>query len=765
MRFRAVLPLLAMGLSVTVACSFGVDLDGIFGGTRDGGGDAQTPSDAGGDVVGPPRVEASQVVSGDEFSCALRIDGTVTCWGWNDVGQLGDGTQLLSSAPVLVQGLGDATQIAAVGRHACAVRKGGSVVCWGSNETRQLGDGSNKGSAIPVAVVQLTDVEEVSASYNSTCARRKDGSVWCWGDNASGQLGDNSITQRSQPAPATGLADATQLASQSDGSCALVKSGEVYCWGLNNRGQVGNGTTGTNALVPGKVVKLSGVASIGSGPTSQHTCAVLQTGEVRCWGLGDSGGLGNGGGGDAPEPVSVVAVNDAVAVTTGSRFACAARKSGISCWGSNFTRQLGVGDSSPPGSVSSPVPVTGSITASRLAAGDSHVCALQPAGKISCWGADVDGRLGRGTRVYATSPVKMVKLSGITQLALGSYHGCAIAGGAASCWGANYDGQLGGEPIAATGTPVPVAGGATGVLRITAGSQHSCAVATGGVVACWGGGYYGNLGQGRFEGSDTPVVFQAPPASDVGAGASFTCALLSSGEVACSGNNNEGRLGQPGGNINVPAKVQVGTADGGGPAFLSGVTKLAVNGGHSCVMVGTTVRCWGSNYGGECGTNGGSVPTPFQVPLGAAKDVAAGGGHSCAILTDGSVRCWGSGDFGQLGGTAPGGPTPQAVDLGGKTAKALALGENHSCALTDEGNVLCWGRGNYGQLGNGVRADAPRPTAVPGLSGITAIAAHGDSTCAVGEGGVASCWGFNAIGQLGEGSTFVSGTPASVIGY
>jgi alpha-tubulin suppressor-like RCC1 family protein len=482
--------------------------------------------------------------------------------------------------------------------------------------------------------------------------------------------------------------------------------------------------------------------------------------------VGNSGALGAGGGGDTAEPVSVVAVSDAVAVSAGYTFTCAARKSGASCWGNNETRQLGVGDASPPSSVSSPVPVVGLSAPTQVSAGGGHACALLPGGKISCWGGNAHGRLGRGTRIYSASPVKVSKLADIKQVALGSSHGCAVTGaGALSCWGNNNDGQLAGAPIAATGTPTPIASLASGVTQATGGDYHGCAM-VGGQVRCWGYGYYGTLGQGKFEGSETPVVFGAGPATDVSAGYHFTCALLSTTEVACAGLGSEGRLGQPGGNLNVPGKVVLGTADGGGPTYLTGVSKLSSNGGHSCVLTGTAVRCWGFNESGECGTTGSGVPAPFLVALPPAKDVSTGGGHSCALLTDGSVRCWGSADYGQLGSGTGGGPNPQpAVDFGGKTVKAIALGESHSCALSDDGSVYCWGRGRYGQVGNGVRADAPRPTLVTGLSGVVSIAAHGDTSCAVLADGTAQCWGSNHVGQLGDGGEFVAGTPASVVGY
>lgn len=127
---------------------------------------------------------------GDGFSCGLRTDGRVLCWGRRDLGQLGDASTVATrSTPALVSGLDTVTQLAAGRSHVCAVRSDGTVWCWGDDVNGQLGDGTVGGfSATPSQVVELTEVEQVSAGGTFTCALRTDGDVWCWGGNAAGQL-------------------------------------------------------------------------------------------------------------------------------------------------------------------------------------------------------------------------------------------------------------------------------------------------------------------------------------------------------------------------------------------------------------------------------------------------------------------------------------------------------------------------------------------------------------------------------------------------
>lgn len=746
--------------ATATACSFGVNLDGIF--SSDGAvADGPAPE------ASIPIVDAVQVRSGDGFSCARRADGTVSCWGYNgSSGRLGDGTRDSRSTPVLVKDIADAVDLSAGAAHACAVRKSGGVACWGYNDSRQLGDGTNQSSRIPVAALMVNDATQVAAGGNFTCALRKDATVWCWGDNAQGQLGDGTTTSRGQPAPVISLTDVVQITAQYDLACALVKSGEVYCWGDNSDGQAGVDTMAKDVLTPSKVASLSGVTLIESGSTSDFTCALTAT-DVRCWGVGSYGCLGNGAGSSSATPVVVVALNDAVHVSTGRYFGCATRKSGaVSCWGNNGWRQLGVGDVNPPDQTSSPVPVANVAGAQKVSTGGDHACALLAGGKITCWGSNVDGRLGRGTQLFSATPQKVAFNGPATGLAVGGDHACALDGqGNVSCWGTNGEAQLGtNDPAASSPVPVKTISGASSVA---AGSNHSCALVSGS-VKCWGYGYYGELGNGAGSSSRMPVTFGASTSTFVGGGYHRTCAIVGGGEVECAGLNSDGRLGQPGPDSDTPVRVLAVNADpDGGVANLSGVDKLAVGGSHSCALRGTELDCWGTGSSGQCGTMTHPNPIPVQATMlpTPATQICAGGGHTCAVLQDGSVACFGSNDTGQLGASGASGPKPRVPGLGGKTAKAIGCGSDHACAVLSDGTVSCWGRGDHGQLGNGVRADSPTPVVVSNLANVKALAGGGDHTCALQEDGSLWCWGDDSIGQLGVGTLVVTGTAASVVGY
>jgi alpha-tubulin suppressor-like RCC1 family protein len=352
-----------------------------------------------------------------------------------------------------------------------------------------------------------------------------------------------------------------------------------------------------------------------------------------------------------------------------------------------------------------------------LAAGDAHTCALTSKTGVKCWGHNYAGQIGNGTRMDSSAPVDVLGLSsGVTAITAGSgsAHTCALtSGGAVECWGDNSTGQLGTGVTLDSPTPVMVSGLSSGVIAIAAGAQHTCALTQGGAVKCWGLSFHGQLGDGTFTHSYTPI--------DV-----------------------------------------VGLS--------SGVTAITAGGLHTCaLMTSGAVKCWGDNPTGEL-VNGvtSTSSTPVDVPRlsSGVREIAAGASHTCALTNSGAVTCWGDNSNGQLGnGTTSLSSTP--VDVSGLSSgvAAIAAGGNHNCALTDSGAVKCWGANYNGMLGNGTDTDSPIPVGVSGLSsGVTAIAAGDGHTCALTTDGPVLCWGWNLSGQLGNDTNTDSSTPVQVFG-
>ncbi|MCZ6690490.1 MAG: cell wall anchor protein, partial [Planctomycetota bacterium] len=261
-------------------------------------------------------------------------DGTVRAWGWNRDGQLGDGTTTNRWTPVQAVDPSDptgflagVTAVAAGSLHTAALLGDGTLRAWGYNEGGQLGDGTTTNRWTPVQVVHpsdptgfLTGVTAVAAGGGHTVAVLGDGTLRAWGYNGAGQLGDGTGTNRSTPVqvvhpsdPTGFLTGVTEVAAGSWYTVALLGDGTLRAWGGNLDGQLGDGTT-MHRWTPVQVVDpsdptgfLTGAAAVAAG--WYHTVALLGDGTVRAWGWNFRGQLGIGTTSLLPNPIPALVVD------------------------------------------------------------------------------------------------------------------------------------------------------------------------------------------------------------------------------------------------------------------------------------------------------------------------------------------------------------------------------------------------------------------------------------------------------------------------
>ena len=322
----------------------------------------------------------SKITGGDGFLCLIVNGGAVECSGLNDQGQLGDGTNTNRSysRPITSDGKISSPTGLAVGKsHACAVSGGGSsapgsgkLYCWGDNQYGQLGNGTNVDSSLPVLVSDNgafvnTSVAGVFTGDNHTCAitLAPTNRIFCWGYNNKGQLGDNTTVDKNLPAAVLGVFTSTGTVASAnfypwatagaEHTCAVstANTNRIYCWGENGSGQLGDGST-TDSLLPVTTGMVGGSGSsartsfIASG--SDFTCA-SNAGSIECWGENGSGQMGNGGTTDVLTPTMVpnsAGFTNAVtySMAAGGGTMCAINESstpGVFCWGANAARQVG----------------------------------------------------------------------------------------------------------------------------------------------------------------------------------------------------------------------------------------------------------------------------------------------------------------------------------------------------------------------------------------------------------------------------------------
>lgn len=366
--------------------SSGIDSGVGTGGQSGSGADASGNSKDAGDShpgLGP----FVAITAGDVHTCALLPDTTVRCWGFNQDGELGNGTSANSSTPVAVSNLTGVTAISASGPFTCALLGNGTVECWGSNGSGQLGVGiASDGSLTPVPVSNLAGVTSISTGATGindghSCALLSDETVQCWGYNVDGHLlhGEQYEFESFAPVAIPGLAGVKAISVGGDDMCALMADTTVQCWNENLR--------------PALVANLSGVSSLAVGDSH---CAVLLSGTVACWGDNNDGQLGNGlTGTGSVSPVAVLNVTTARAISAASFSTCALLQDAtIACWGNNADGQFG-GSGIALSHVPIPVVVPNANGIAAIAMGASHACVLfSQTGMVQCWGDNRFGQLG-----------------------------------------------------------------------------------------------------------------------------------------------------------------------------------------------------------------------------------------------------------------------------------------------------------------------------------------------------------------------------------
>lgn len=358
-------------------------------------------------------------------------------------------------------------------------------------------------------------------------------------------------------------------------SCAVIQDGTVRCWGDNFAGELGASASdagdaaalGTQSQTPVVVGGLEGIVGLAAGgPFSSGsydgdmTCAFSTSGPPQCWGSNEYAMLGNGAAPDNlshPTPGPVGTLTASSIVSLGQTNGCAITSGAISCWGENSYQQLGQPLDGGFGS-STPVAVTlaAGKKAVQSASGYAHTCVVLDDGTVTCWGYDFYGQCGTTPNAQYTQPTPVVVagLSGIAEVAAGSYHTCARStAGAVQCWGYNYEGALGnGSWDGGYQDPTPVTAllpAGRKATEIVAGTYSTCALLDDGTVACWGFNTYGQTGivpDGGLGIAATPVIVAGVEGAQqiaMGAGSEHVCARLSTGGVRCWGANTSGQLG------------------------------------------------------------------------------------------------------------------------------------------------------------------------------------------------------------------------------
>ena len=344
------------------------------------------------------------VSAGGFHTCAITGRGATYCWGDDGFGELGDGRtdSAPRTSPVeVLTGLAF-DSVSAGGRHTCALTAAGASYCWGYAELGQLGNGTTTGpdwcvgwngrpcSTLPVAVLGGYTFAAVSAGEYHTCGVTTQGDGYCWGQG--GQLGDGTGLNRTSPVAVFGGLKFVALSAGSEHTCGLSAGGVAYCWGSR-------GVGGSNIYDPaGPVPVTGGLTFVALSAGGGFTCSVANGGAAYCWGFNDRGALGNGSldttGTSQSGPGPVIGGLSFTTVDAGG-YTCGLAGTGLAyCWGFIYG--------------ASPVAVNGGLTFATVSSGYEHACGLTTGGVLYCWGWNDHGQLGDGTTVGRATPVKVI---------------------------------------------------------------------------------------------------------------------------------------------------------------------------------------------------------------------------------------------------------------------------------------------------------------------------------------------------------------------
>lgn len=347
-------------------------------GISNGGDSSAKPS---GGTSGSPN-EVSQIDCGDFHNCARMGDGSVSCWGRNRDGELGDGgSSGDASKPKRVAGISGAQQVAVGSNFSCVRFGSGTVSCWGSGKI--LGDGRDVTKQMPTEVAGLHDVVDLQAGGYVVCARMASGSAKCWGLDAVDHGAPTS--------------DVLSVEAAGAHACVLMKGGGVRCWG--------EGAWAPNAKTSFSNPAISSATAISSGDS--FACALSPDGLVKCFGRNEQGELGAYPDEDNHvAPLAVRGMTHVTEIASAESHTCALVKNGtVECWGSNTEGELGRGTATTQELAA---PVGGLSNVIAVAPGADHVCVRVSDGSVSCWGNNKYGQIGDGSQETRLTPAKTI---------------------------------------------------------------------------------------------------------------------------------------------------------------------------------------------------------------------------------------------------------------------------------------------------------------------------------------------------------------------
>ena len=698
-----------------------------------------------------------RVAVGSTYTIALKSAGTLWAWGFNEFGQLGDGTigyDLYRTTPEQIGAESDWLAVAAGYGHTIGLKSAGTLWAWGYNNFGQLGDGTQTDRLTPKQIDTDSDWVSLAAGEYHTIGLKSAGTLWAWGKNDSGQLGDGTQAGRLTPRQIGTEADWTRVATGDEHTIGLKSTSTLWAWGENNYGQLGDGTQ-ADRLTPRQIGTEADWTRVAAG--EGHTIGIKSNNTIWIWGFNQYGqlGLGDTIDRDIPYPLGSPSPPTSLIATAVSlsQIVLIWQDNSINEDGFKIERKININgtweqiatvgsnavswvDQTPNSQGTyyyyrmrsynkfgnSPYyNETCSVISgnwSKINAGSEHTLGLKSTGILWAWGYNSFGQLGDGTQAGRLTPRQIGTESDWLSVVAGEYHTIGLkSAGTLWVWGKNNFGQLGlgNSGIGTERTTPTQIGTGSDWFSVAAGASHTIGLKSTdsaqppvGTIWGWGHNGYGQLGDGtsgpqanrytpRQIGTESDWLF-------ITAGYWHTVGLKSIGIIWVWGRNNDGQLGDGTKTDRVTPK-QIDTD--------SDWVSLAAGEYHTIGLKSAgTIWTWGYNLYGQLGLgdfgNGTERTTPTLI--GTESDwfsVDAGNNHTIGLKSTGTIWAWGYNFFGQLGdGSEIDRYTLRQIGTESDWV-SVAAGKYHTIGLKSAGTIWAWGISNQLGLGDGINRNVP----------------------------------------------------------
>lgn len=684
-------------------------------------------------------------------NAAIKDDGTLWVWGYNNIGNLGTNNTIGYSSPVQTSIGGSIWQHCSASIYNLAAINGyGNLFVAGSNAYGQLGLGNTTDTSSLVQTANFSTWKWATAGYQSMFAISTSGKLYAVGKNGYGQLGIGNYTNQSTWTAVAPSQTWLSLDNDSNFTLALRSDGTVWAWGSNGAGQLGqnlNPVALPSSLTPLQVFTTNDWTAVTAGYGTSY--AIRGDGTLWAWGLNNSGQIGDSTTVNRSSPIQVGSDTTWSAIGAGLQFAVALKNDGtVWSWGRNDREQLG--NISASGNQSSPMQViTPGLVWASLSVGlnsTSILTDLTPAPTASVTPTPTE------TPTVTPSPTPSgtgATPSPTPTMPVGYY---------LAVWGDNTFGQLGSNTsVTSSNTPIQTIKNTDMWQGAAYGTRMGAGFDIYGNLWTFGNNGYGSLGNNKTQGNISSPV-------QVVGGGYYIEAVVGTSCLALRNDNSLWSWG-----YNAYGQVGDGTVDWrSSPVQIAGSWSAIANSWFFSAAINSSGQLflWGDNSAGQLATNSlDDNSSPVQVLGGGTwTDVACGLHFAAAIKSDQSLWLWGDNSNGQLAQNNVDFTSSPVQEISGSSWLSVSCFADGTAAIKSDNTLWIWGANSYGQQGNNTTISASSPVQ-NGLGGNdwSAISCGLGHILATKNGNELWTWGYGASGQLGQGDFATSSYPTQLI--